>query len=198
MRVTWKGAIATLFAVASTAAFADTAYDNFGVNHEHRQGGGTVMPGNDVGAQFVSLATGSISSIDLALVSGPGGATPFEISLWTDSNNTVGSLIKSWSLTVSNPGSANGFVTVQNSDPLAGVTAGQTYWLIASSTTQGAWFGSLTDTGRTLWGSSANYNYVNAEKGAFAIFTGEPVPEPATLGIVACGALAMLRRRKRS
>ena len=68
-------------------------------------------------------------------------------------------------------------------DVAAGLAAGTEY-------TVEVWFNATRDA-TTVWDSNSNNNYV-------AEFETAPIPEPATMGLLGLGALAMVLRRKMS
>lgn len=197
MRANLRGALAVLCLATTTAAFADTAFDNFGENHDYFSGGGgTVAPGNDLGYQFMSLTSGILTSIEAAIVRGPSGAPMVNLALWTDDDGRLGGLLGSWSVLADGSPHSHAYVVAENTNPDIQLTAGEAYWLLADTSGNAGWYASLADTGNYVFGSPGSYQYNNGSNGAFAVYTADSVPEPATLGAIGLGIVALLRRRK--
>jgi hypothetical protein len=196
MRANLRGVLAGLCLVTSPAVFADTPFSSFGQNHEYfTGGGGSVMPGNDLGYQFESGASGSLGSIEAAILSGPFGAPTVNLTLWADLDGHLGGLLGSWEVIADGNAFNGDYITIQNADSEIDLTAGETYWLLARTDGVGAWNLSDSESGNYVWGSPENYTYTNGRNGAFAVYTTTTVPEPATLAIVGLGALGFARRR---
>jgi len=165
------------------------------------------------GSAFVSAASGQISGIDAALTSysnyGGGDNVGGNIDLLSDSSNTPGALLGSWSF-----GSLAQYATT-SSNPThfnasgVNLVAGDQYWLtIAPTVTPNSqwlvwnWNNEASPNGTVWQGLSGNgpgaFSAVSAPLGAFDV-TVNPVPEASTtvtfvLMLVAGGFLLARKR----
>lgn len=140
----------------------------------------------------------SLELVSTTLVDGP--ADNYEIRLWTNDVNKPGTLLES--IEIPNSSNLTGITTVFSVlSPI--LSNGTTYWVSAAlpddqgegwwSMVQGTSLGSAI----ALSGSeSAQWFPVPVNFTLYSLkVTGTPVPEPATLALLALGSLMTLRRR---
>lgn len=131
--------------------------------------GGTLAPGDALGTLSVGSAT---------------IAGTLQIALNDASTPNVDELMDSGSLDISDPGSAVNFNVTG--------TPSQSAYIFAT-------YGSLTGTFGTATGVPSGYtiDYNYQGKNDIALVSSSAVPEPASLGLLALGALGMIPRRRR-
>lgn len=195
-------------ALMAGAAQADTAFDNFQpVDTFNCCTGWTITGAHsivgvdyDQGEQFTALADGTINFIDIG-IGNVTGTNNFFLDLYDDVGGQPGNILASWSGgpmpqfgTVSNQP-----IHIVNNDPHAALTAGQTYWLIASAPddTWNAWnWNSIGDVGgHAFRDSNGPWQISGNTRGAFRIDVSR-VPAPGTGVLIGLAGLAAQRRRR--
>ncbi len=212
----WSGSLLALALCLTLPAMAQNTYfDDFGSGFNYNccsgwtvSGTGTVGTSFTAANLFTSLATGTVSQIDLA-VGYVTGTNAFYASVWTDSGGLPGSqLWREDGLSSSQPfGGCCGVVTITGISGLS-LTAGQQYFVILgpenlSDTTWEAWnMNSTGATGLDLYSTNGGQNWnSNGEQtiGAFDIIGGtNTVPEPSSmllLGTGLVGAFSTMRKK---
>ena len=178
-------------ALQSGALAASVGFDDFGPGNSYGNSGYTIAYGSSVGDQFTTSLTGGLFEIDLAM----GylfGSRDVTVRLLTDSNNSPGSVLESFQLTVTNDFNSPGsFIPVFSiTHPILSV--GTDYWLLATATNPGS---------SDVWYvNSANAHGLRYTDGAI---TGDWMgtfrvsvahnPEPATF-VLAGAALCLIGR----
>ena len=190
--------IATL--AIGSAAFAQVAYDNFGVGDTFVENTGWTIGGfteQGIALQFDSLATGMLVGVRFASFFVT-GSTDLQIQLLEDSSNELGSVMKTWNITKSD-GAPGTRTNLTNSDSSIILTTGTTYWLEMTTTSGGhhAWnFNDQGDTGRLAFNlSGGSWNYLDGQQ--FGVFNVRLVPEPASMIALGLGVAALVARRRR-
>lgn len=192
------------------AARADVIFTNFGPGDAYDTGSGLTISGvtSPVGAtyiqgsNFTAGVTANLSEIDVPFFLAAGSGL-FNLGLYADDGTGhLGSLIESFQNigpAVNSPGSI--FSVSSALHPL--LSAGVSYWLIASPADTGSWVAwdfattGATSTVYTSLDGSASYN---ADRGspAFRVI-GASVPEPSSIALLGLGGVAAavgLRRRR--
>jgi hypothetical protein len=195
--------------VSGTIASADviTVFDNYKPNFGAATFDGQVI--NPLGPQrdrdfangFVPTQSGPLAQI-WATVTMVSGVNEVDLWLMADNNGAPGNVLEAWNLTNAMPlrGGLNTPLYVQ-SDGNTFLEAGELYWLVASAPlpTVAQWmFNGINDRGPTSFRENGGSwqtppGPLSDLRGAFRV---DIVPEPATLCIMAMGALTLLRRRR--
>lgn len=179
-----------------TAAHAVDAYSNKPVG-DFSGDGYQINSGQSIGYLFMSSATGSVSSIDVAVNDFlSSGSLPFTVELYSDNSGTLGSLLGSFSgMTTGSPYPVtSGYNTV----PVSGVslTSGSSYWLVAKANDSLYW--NWVDGGSTQLAAysfdGTNYTYDTLTAGVFSVSL-STVPGPTAA--VPFALMALRRRRAR-
>jgi len=194
-----KTALLIVVSAFAGVSQATVAFSTFGPGDSYNAGTSYTIgaPGTeqDFACQFVSAESGVLSSVELALTSITVG--DINIFLYEDNSDTIGSQMIGWGHTLN----SNGIFTFNNPFPSVQLTAGNKYWLEVQpigSTMWGGWF----------WNDQSinGLNHFSDVVPNDAYFTGiqsayrvnvDAVPEPATMTVLALGALAALKRRKK-
>ncbi len=198
-----------LLAVAAGRARADVAFNDFGPGDSFNTNSGCTVSTNSSethqqitsAMQFTSAASGSLTSIELAM-SIISGANSFTVTLNTDSGGLPGAILESFTLT-DVPTLGTSFPPeVLTSVVQPTLTAGTNYWINISpsdlnSDTWGAWnFNSIGVTGLI---AQNGISFGVQTLSAFAVNV-SAVPEPSSLALGllgAAGALGLGARRVR-
>jgi hypothetical protein len=168
-----------------TAGAAQIAFSDFGSGNTYGSSGVSVGGQFINGYKFTSAATGPVSEIAMGI----GGTGTFNLNLYTDNANTLGSSI--WSASNIPVGSSSPNPAVINVVGGPTISTGQNYWLVASGPSNSAnWFNnSIGATGTWYHHDSGSDFYVNNSLGAFSVSV---VPEPATFGLLIMGLTTIL------
>ena len=188
-----------------------TVFDNYKPNFGTATWDGQVInpirtPQVDLDAAnaFVPTASGPVSDI-WATVTRIQGVNEIDLFLMSDGGGAPDRVLEMWNVTnaMGLRGGLNPPVHVQG-DGGTFLQAGETYWLVASApllSTVGMWmYNGVNDQGPSLireddgpWRTATGpYPFL---RGAFRV---DVVPEPATLCMMAAGALTVLYRRRRN
>jgi fibronectin-binding autotransporter adhesin len=156
--------------------------------------GGTIAPGESagtltLGANTTSLnfAVGSTYAWELAALSTANPGTDFDL-LQQNSGNLIingGALLPTFIGSASAPSLSNAFW--QNTQS----------WIVINNTGAGTATGALT-VDNTAWASEGFFATAIGGTGNDLILTWTPIPEPASLALVAAGAVLLVPRRKRA
>jgi len=201
-----RAAMPLAFLVVAGSANAVVAFSNFGPGDSFLTSTGwtisgpTSAPGNfDQGEQFTAGATGSVSTIRLALQNVL-GANQYIVALYDDAGDAVGNLMMAWSgVGAMGAFGSSSILTLTNPFPSVSLTNGNKYWLIASAADDAwnAWmFNDQGGMGNHAFSADdgATYGYTTQNQGAFEV---NVVPEPASMSAIAAGIAAMALRRRR-
>jgi hypothetical protein len=171
----------TAFALeAPKSQGAQLAFSDFGPGNTYGSSGVSVGGQFINGYKFTSAATGSVSEIAMGI----GGTGTFNLNLYTDNANTLGSSI--WSASNIPVGSSSPNSAVINVVGGPALATGQNYWLVASGPANSAnWFNnSIGAIGTWYHHDSGSDFYVSNSLGAFSVSV---VPEPASALLLFAG-----------
>jgi hypothetical protein len=198
MKARILGLLAVGLLAGPLAANATVIYSNFGPGDDFDCCSGyTIAFGVAQGVQFTARSSGRATSANVGMgVSSDPPPETVNFDLYSDSGDNIDTLLESFSVVVNNP-----FGTVATSTgAMSGttmLTAGQKYWLIASSPSgvNVPWnLNSIGDVGlRWIEGTVA----ADIKLATFRI-NADMVPEPGTLALLGLGlaGLGLSRRRK--
>lgn len=183
-----------------------TVFDNYKPNFGTATFAGQVINplspqrDRDYANSFVPSASGVVSDI-WATVTMVSGINEVDLWLMSDSGGAPDRVLEMWNVKnqMGLRGGLNPPVHVQG-DGSTFLQAGEQYWLVASAPipTVAQWmFNGINDNGPVvLRENGGSWNTAPSTlRGAFRV---DIVPEPATLCIMAFGAISMLRRRRRT
>lgn len=191
------GILATSFTVS---AFANVAYSSFGPLDSYDTASGWTIGGNTnqtVAFQFESATTGVLSSIEYAsfgIVAGD-----INILLYEDNSDQVGNQMVGWGQSIVPSG--NAITTLTNPFPNIALTAGSKYWVELRGVSSGVWGGwnqnDQSINSLAYYTSTGGSAYSTLLTSAFRVNTGV-VPEPASMAALGLGALALVRKRRKT
>ncbi|QYK52926.1 MAG: hypothetical protein KF824_11775 [Fimbriimonadaceae bacterium] len=182
------------------SANAATAFNNLGPGDTFSTAGESLSfteGGKKTAFQFTSLTSGQITQIVLAL-SAVAGDPLARVTLYSDTNNNVGTEIAHWDGNVppSLPDATNPAYSFGNTNTNAILLEGNRYWIsseaLAPNTTLKWNYNPLE-----VQLLNSNYSYNNPGWQTFAQITGggmriETVPEPSAIGLV---GMVLLRKK---
>jgi hypothetical protein len=212
------GALIAAALLPLSAQAQTVAYSNFGPGNTFNNSHGWVeatasSPSRyfqSVGMEFTSLATGKLSSIDMALQNyqGDNTAMVYLSSSLPSNPSSIGNVLESFSANNLPALGSSSFLTLNSSlDPI--LTQGQTYYLtaVATGNTYDAWSWNNQNVTGTLYGTNSPTGSYGEQYrqtlGAFSV-TVTPlsaVPEAGSLAGFAvmgcCSTLALWRKRRK-
>lgn len=198
MKILLCGLAAVSLAVS---AHSQVAYSSFGTGDSYQTNSIWVIGGNVqqiTAFQFESATTGVLSTIEYAFSLGSAGDV--QVTLFEDSSDEKGAILGSWTQTEPD-GFTSSIKSITNTNSGIGLTAGSKYWLQlapGTSTLAGGW--NINDqnlSGRLYLNQSGSGFYFSQRVGAYRVST-SVVPEPASMAALGLGALALIRKRRKS
>ena len=186
---------ATLVGFGSVAnAATTTLYSDFGPGQSYFLYGAWAFGSADGATpeSFVPTTSGFVNAIDVAITSdGPGQNATF--SLWTNDDGELGTELGSWVVSGYSSSSTGSIVAITGVSGIE-LTAGQTYYLQATSANLRGWF----------WNNQGVVDLSGLDAGTTAAafdILGSAVPEPVTWAMMILGLTVIgvtLRRRRES
>lgn len=211
MRLAHRGvcvvALAAVMALASTGrvnADVVTVFDNYKPNFGAATFAGQVINplapqrDRDYANSFIPSTSGVVSDI-WATVTMISGVNEVDLWLMSDGGGAPDRVLEMWNLTnaMGLRGGLNPPVHVEG-DGSTFLEAGEQYWLVASAPipTVAQWmFNGVSDNGAVMLRENLG-SWQSAPSSLRGAFRVDVVPEPATLCIMAFGAITILRRRR--
>jgi len=171
-------------------AALETAYSNFGPANTYGNFGQTIGGTFVNGYQFTSTAAGSITEINVGI----GGSGTFNLALYSDNSNVLGTSL--WS--TSNVPVGTGSPNPAQINVVAGpsLELGEAYWLVASGPTASAFWSPNTTSASGRWyhqDSNGSFYLNNTNLGAISV-TVLAVPEPGAIFLFILAAAATYGR----
>ncbi len=197
MKIIACGVLAASLAVS---AFADVAFSSFGPGDSFTSPTGIGIGGLSFqsGAfQFTSATTGVLATVEFAAFTVRNGNVT--VHLRTDDNNELGDELIAWDTALNTDTPM--VRTLTNSLQSVALSAGSKYWLEIRPVTNGmyaAWCDN--DQGlfsRAYYQSTGGEGYLTLPTATFRVNT-NVVPEPASMAALGLGALALVRKRRKS
>jgi hypothetical protein len=191
--------LVAFFALAAHSARAAVAFTNVGTSYS--TSGATINSRFTQGYAFTSSVTGELSLVSIAMTIATGTNSLFNLELFADNAGSLGSTLWTGSGNALPNGTTDQLVSIAGDGPDANLVSGQTYWLLASSSTSdlGWRFNTIGNTGPYYYHDSlfppATY-FPNNTRGAFEIQVS--VPEPSRCLLLGCGCLFAAMRRRRA
>ena len=187
------------------ACYATVIHDSFAPGHGYQPSSGWSVQQNgssrtDHAMRFTPATGGVVDTIDVAVthISGQNRVT---LDLLTSVNGLPAVSLASWTLSnaMAEYGTNNAPVTFSNTNPALALTAGQTYWLMASTPngTQAAWNLNSINLTEVLAQrqNGGSWSLFNGQSGAFDMDV-STVPTPAVLSLFGAAGLLAARRRR--
>lgn len=190
--------LVAFFALTAHSARAAVAFTNIGASYS--TSGASISPRFTQGYAFTSSVTGELSLVSIAMTLQNGTNSLFDLELRADNAGSLGSTLWTGSGNALPNGTTDQLVSIAGDGPDANLVSGQTYWLLASTSTSdlGWRFNTVGSTGQTYThdsvGPSVNY-FPNTTRGAFEIQVN--VPEPSRFLLLGSGCLVVALRRRR-
>jgi hypothetical protein len=193
-------------------AFADLIFNNYGPDPGYKTSGPVgflIGPNpnypsivNVSGTLFVPTATAYLNNVEVPIWNSSNDATPMQFYLVTIDRSLPTynyEMIETFSLTLGSSGSMSSYTMMSQINPL--LTAGNEYWLVASSTGNVGWiYTTSNDTSvqLTSFDGGSTWSYHNSEIGRQMAMrvNGSTVPVPGAAWLLCSGLLAFFGIRR--